>query len=420
MCTRITLILMLCLMLRPAPLLAETQGQVAHHAKATLPAHHTPKLSFHFKAIPVREVLSLLARLNHSNLIISDAVSGTLTLHLDQVTWQEAFDTILSIEGLGVRRKGKILFIAPAADILTHTNHEVITAPLQTVFIPVHYATASGVSTLLHNKSSHLLSDRGSITADDRTNQIWIKDTPQHIRQVQRFLRGVDKPAKQVQISAYILSVNEESVKELGLRFGTVLKSEQNGDSLQRDMPLTADNVGRFSVAIAKLGQGTLLNLQLSALERAGRAKILSSPQLVTSNRQAASIESGQEIPYQESTSSGATSTDFKKAALSLKVTPDINPDNKILLNIVVNQDKVDTLTVNGVPAISTQAIQSKVLVNNGETVVLGGIYAQSSSRVKERLPFLHAIPIVGKLFMHKESDSSRQELLIFVTPRVL
>jgi type IV pilus assembly protein PilQ len=173
-------------------------------------------------------------------------------------------------------------------------------------------------------------------------------------------------------------------------------------------------------VAIAKLGQGTLLDLELSALEREGRARIVSDPELITSNRQPALIESGQEIPYQEKTSSGATSVAFKKAVLSLKVTPEITPENRILLNLTVNQDKVDTLSVNGVPAISTQQVQSQVLLNDGETIVLGGIYEQINSNVTERIPFWSAIPVLGKLFTDKQTRSERKELLIFVTPKLV
>ena len=210
--------------------------------------------------------------------------------------------------------------------------------------------------------------------------------------------------------------------EELGLQFGrsSSNSSTNAGDNLHMDMPMSIDNVGHFTIAIARLGRGNLLDLEISALEQNGHAKTLSNPQLVTANRQAASIESGQEVPYQESTSSGATNTAFKKAVLSLQVTPEITPENKVLLNLEVNQDKVDALTVNGVPAINTQKVKSQVLLNNGETIVLGGIYEESKKQTDQRVPFWHAIPVVGKLFANHQTNVERTELLIFVTPKMM
>ena len=380
------------------------------------------KLSLHFKDIPIRDLLELLAEFNDTNLVLSDTIQGNITLHLEKVTWQQALDTILNIEGLGMRQEGKILFISSAQEITTRESNQLNSRELKTILIPIHYAKASDLRTLLQDKSGHLLSERGSLVVDDRTNQLWVEDTPDRLAQIHQFLKGIDIPAKQVQISARIVTVDEKSVKELGLQFGSSSgdSRENTGDNLHRDIPMTIENVGHFAIAIARLGSGNLLDLQISALEQNGHAKTLSNPQLVTANRQAASIESGQEVPYQESTSSGATNTSFKKAVLSLQVTPEITPENKVLLNLEVNQDKVDTLTINGVPAINTQKVKSQVLLNNGETIVLGGIYEENKNQTDQRVPFWNAIPIIGKLFANHQTSIERTELLIFVTPKMI
>src|SRR5262249_51911742 len=215
----------------------------------------------------------------------------------------------------------------------------------------------------------------------------------------------------------------EESVNDLGLEFSTSQQSNNNvsnSGQLFTDTPSSTGNTGHFTLAIAKLTNYTLLDLELSALAREGRAEVISNPQLMTANQQTAVIESGQEIPYQEKTSSGATNTTFKKAVLSLKVTPNITPDNKILLTLAVNQDEVSSMMINGVPAISTQQIQTQVMVNNTETLVLGGIYEQTHNQVDERIPFWSSVPIIGRLFSHKKTDNERKELLIFVTPSIV
>jgi type IV pilus assembly protein PilQ len=391
---------------------------------AITPANKQANIFFDFRDIPVRDLLALLADMKNKNLVISDAVKGTLTVRLENVSWEQALDTVLTMQNLAKREQGNVLFIAPAAEIAANQADSADWQEPVAKLIPIHYAKAKDLAALLQAKTNNLLSPRGSVTVDERTNQLWIKDAPTRLAQIQNFLQGIDIPAKQIQIAARIVNADESSVEELGLKFGTVTSNTSatptQTDQLHMDMPLTIDNVGHFTVAIAKLGQGTLLDLELSALEREGRARIVSDPELITSNRQPALIESGQEIPYQEKTSSGATSVAFKKAVLSLKVTPEITPENRILLNLTVNQDKVDTLSVNGVPAISTQQVQSQVLLNDGETIVLGGIYEQINSNVTERIPFWSAIPVLGKLFTDKQTRSERKELLIFVTPKLV
>jgi type IV pilus assembly protein PilQ len=401
---------------------------LANAAHKTTHVHQTEKkeeanLSFNFKDIPIRDLLGLLAQYKQMNLILSESVQGELTLHLDHVTWHQALDSVLNMQGLGMRQEGNILLIAPGAEMVEREQQRIAGEALHSAFIELHYAKAADLSAILQNKTDSLLSTRGSVTVDERTNQLWITDTADRLLQIHHFLKGVDIPAKQVQIGARIVNVDTSSVQELGLKFGTTTsRAGVSGvvDQLEMDMPLTIENVGHFTIAIAKLGEGNLLDLEISALEKEGKARTVSSPQLITANRQPAVIESGQEIPYQEKTSSGATNVSFKKAVLSLKVTPEITPENKILLTVTVNQDKVDKLQVNGVPAINTQQVQSQILLNDGETIILGGIYEQNNSNVVERIPFWGSIPGLGKLFSNKESQVEHKELLVFVTPKTI
>ncbi len=379
------------------------------------------RLSLNFHDIPVRDLLELLAEFKGINLILSDSVLGNITLRLEKVTWEQALNTILLMQGLSKQQHDSILFVAPVQEINSHEQQNLQTQQLTNTLIHINFAKAADLATLLQDKTNNLLSERGSIIADARTNTLWVKDSAMQIPQIKEFIHDMDVPAKQVSIAARIVNVDEDSVEELGLKFGTITAAgSANNNQLHMDMPLGIEDIGHFTVAIARLGEGTLLDLELSALEREGRARLISNPELITSDRQRASIESGQEIPYQEKTSSGATSISFKKAVLSLEVTPEISPGNKILLNLTVNQDKISPLSVNGVPAISTQQVQTQILVKNGETIVLGGIYEESDSHIRERIPFWGSIPILGYLFTNKQHHAQRKELLIFVTPRII
>lgn len=378
-------------------------------------------LSLHFNQISVKDLLELLAEFKGVNLVISEAVTGAISIHLNNVTWAQALDTILTMQGLGLRKKGSILFIASSAEIEVRKNEDADGSEMRSEIFRVHYANATAVSDLI-KANRELLSEKGSVLADARTNILWLKDTPEKLEKIKYFLHQIDLPAKQVRIKAHIVNIDQSSIKELGLKFSTVNDSQaQKGlDRLYMDMPVTIQDMGHFSIAIAKLGNNTLLNLELSALEKEGHARVISKPELMTADRQIASIESGQEIPYQENTSSGATNTSFKKAVLSLKVTPIVTPDDKILLNLLVNQDKVSDLVVNGVPAISTQQVETQILVKNGETVVLGGIYEENSTATNERIPFWSSVPVLGALFQSKTSHVERRELLIFVQPEII
>lgn len=294
----------------------------------------------------------------------------------------------------------------------------------QTIVVPLYYQDASTIGKLLQNKNSHYLSATGHITIDKNNNSLWVSDTPAKIIAIKTLLHSIDKPEKQVQIAARIVNIDANFTRELGVEFGS--NSNNNSStpnstgSLNMDIPLQAFVPGQFSFLIAKLSDDNMLNMELSALESEGHAKIISQPKLVTLNRQTAHIAAGEDIPYQEKTGQGNTSTTFKKAVLGLKVTPEITSHNQLLLKISVNQDQATQILINGVPAIQTREIQTEVLVHNNQTLVLGGIYEQSSNQVITGIPFLRSIPWLGVLFRKTETITKKKELLIFITPKII
>ena len=375
------------------------------------------KLTLNFEDIKIRDLLQLLAEYAHINIMISDNIQGGITLHLQNVTWQQALDSVLVMANLTKREQDNVTFItsinAATADAVT-TN---------ATLIRLHYANAADMANLLKNQIGGLLSKNGMVSADPRTNSLVIQDTPEKTDNARNFIQRLDIPVKQVLIKARIVNVDENCLHELGVKFSTVnTNSSLNLGGLSMDMPIAINKNqnGQFNIAIAKLGPDTLLDLELSALESEGHGKIISSPELTTADRTAAYIEAGEEVPYQEKTSSGATNVAFKKAVLGLKVTPEITPGNKVILNLTVNQDKLSSINVDGVPVIQTREIGTQVLVNNGQTIVLGGIYEQNDSKDVERIPFLGSLPVVGGLFRSQITKSQRRELLIFVTPQIV
>jgi type IV pilus assembly protein PilQ len=271
---------------------------------------------------------------------------------------------------------------------------------------------------------------------------LWLQDTGVQLDEIKNLIKKLDVPVKQVLIEARVVTVNKDFEDVIGIRFGVSNASHMSGtlegankiaggtipsavplaERLNFDAiaPVTTGNAASIGLALAKLGDGTLLDLELSALETEGRGEVISSPRLITGNQQAATIESGEEIPYQEATSSGATSVSFKKAVLSLKVTPQITPDNRVILDLIVNQDTASAQRFNGVPAILTKQIETNVLVNNGQTLVLGGIYKLDKTRAIVRIPFLGNIPVLGMLFRNKRNIIKHEELLIFITPKII
>lgn len=404
-------------------------------------------ISFNFQDIPVRSVLQLIAEFTGINMVVSDTVTGNITLRLNNVPWDQALDIILTTRSLDKRRTGNVMLIAPAQEISKREEEELKSqeevkklAPLRSDLLQVNYAKASDIANLLKEKNNSLLSERGQISVDARTNTIWIQDTGSKIEEIRDLLKKLDIPVKQVLIESRIVLVNKDFEQDLGIRFGVSKPTHLSGtlgganDLAQGINPADVTPVGRrlnldlfapnvnaasLGIALAKLGNGVLLDLELSALEVENKAEVVSAPRLITSNQQAAVIESGDEIPYQEATSSGATAVAFKKAVLSLKVTPQITPDNKILMDLQINQDTPGQ-EVQQVPSIQPRSIQTNVLVDNGQTLVLGGIYRQEKNKIINRIPLLGELPILGYLFRNRKIEIRNEELLIFITPKII
>ncbi|OBP16401.1 secretin [Rheinheimera sp. SA_1] len=413
-------------------------------------------ISLNFQDIPVRTVLQIIADYNGFNLVTSDSVVGNITLRLDGTPWDQALDIVLKVRGLDKRMDGNILMIAPtdelaereAKELQARNKVEELEA-LYSEFIAINYAKAADIAKLLSNKDASLLTARGVASVDDRTNTILLKDTAKAIENVRRLVERLDVPVKQVLIESRMVTVKDSVADELGIRWG--FNDQQNtkgvggsslaanqlangqipglgtadsrGDRYNVNLPLSSTSAGRIGFHIAKLGDGTLIDLELSALEEENKAEIVASPRISTANQKQARIEQGVEIPYVQSASSGATTVEFKKAVLSLEVTPQVTPDNKIILDLIVTQDTegkiVPTATGNAV-AIDTQRIQTQVLVDNGETIVLGGIYQQQTINTVQKVPFFGDIPYVGAMFRRSLDKTEKKELLIFVTPKIL
>ncbi|MFQ2107277.1 type IV pilus secretin PilQ [Aeromonas sp. Marseille-Q5825] len=425
-------------------------------ATTTAKQYQGKPISLNFQDIPVRTVLQIIADFNNLNLVTTDSVSGNITLRLDGVPWEQALDIILKVRGLDKRLDNNILLVAPADEIaarekqqLESRNQVADLAPLYTEYLQINYAKASEVAALLSSDSTKLLSPRGAVSVDERTNVLVVKDTADVISNVKRMLDILDIPVKQVVIEARMVTIDDGFDEALGVRWG-VTKTDGHGngtsgtiegndgagnndgsstitrpgveDRLNVNLPVT-NAAGTLAFQVARLANGTLLDLELSALEKESKAEIIASPRVTTANQKPALIEQGTEIPYVESSSSGATSVTFKKAVLSLKVTPQITPDNRVILDLTVTQDtKGETVPTGTGDAVSinAQSITTQVLVNNGETLVLGGIYQQTIKSDVSKVPLLGDIPGLGYLFKKTTSENKKRELLIFVTPRIV
>ena len=425
-------------------------------ATTTAKQYQGKPISLNFQDIPVRTVLQIIADFNNLNLVTTDSVSGNITLRLDGVPWEQALDIILKVRGLDKRLDNNILLVAPADEIaarekqqLESRNQVADLAPLYTEYLQINYAKASEVAALLSSESTKLLSPRGAVSVDERTNVLVVKDTADVIGNVKRMLDILDIPVKQVVIEARMVTIDDGFDEALGVRWG-VTKTDGHGngtsgtiegndgagnndgsstitrpgveDRLNVNLPVT-NAAGTLAFQVARLANGTLLDLELSALEKESKAEIIASPRVTTANQKPALIEQGTEIPYVESSSSGATSVTFKKAVLSLKVTPQITPDNRVILDLTVTQDtKGETVPTGTGDAVSinAQSVTTQVLVNNGETLVLGGIYQQTIKNDVSKVPLLGDIPGLGYLFKKTTSENKKRELLIFVTPRIV
>ena len=413
------------------------------------------KLSLNFQNIEVRAVLQLLADFTGMNLVTSDTVTGNLTLRLKNVPWDQALDIILKTKGLAMRQNGNVMLVAPAAEIAAREKQEleaqkqlVELEPLYTEIKEIKFAKADELATLLQGdgKESGFLSPRGNITIDARTNSLLIRDTAKSLTEIGQVIEQLDKPVRQVLIESRIVIANNDFENELGVRFGASAKSNTLGaatSSSLSDLSVTdtgsvtpatgaralgqdlnvnlpvSDAAGTIGLALTKLPLGMILELELSAMETEGKGEVISSPRVITSNQKQATIEQGTEIPYQEATSSGATNVSFKEAVLKLDVTPQITPDDRIVMDLEVSKDAVGSL-FNGIPSIDTRKVQTQVLVDNGETVVLGGIYEQTKSDTVERVPFFGDLPYVGFMFRNTNKTDTKRELLVFITPKIV
>lgn len=408
------------------------------------------KISINFQDIPVRNVLQLIAEYNGFNLVVSDSVSGSVTLRLDEIPWQQVLDIILQVKGLDKRVEGSVVLIAPASELDSQAKQRFEKQRLVDEFgdltseiIKINYAKASEVASLIGDGTQSMLSERGSIAVDERTNALLIRDLKNNINVVRRIITSLDVPIKQVQIEARIVTISEGHLDELGVRWGfsssngsttvggslegnkaVILDDTANlDDFLNVNLAATAANASSIAFSVAKLGSDTLLDLELSALQTESKAEVIASPRLITTNKKPAYIEQGTEIPYVESSSSGATTIAFKKAVLSLKVTPQITSDNRLILDLDVTQDRPGTVVKTGTGeavSIETQRIGTQVLVENGETIVLGGIFQHSVADTVDKVPLLGDLPLIGALFKRSYQKMGKSELLIFVTPKVV
>ena len=417
------------------------------------------RISLNFQNIEVRAVLQLIADFTELNLVASDSVTGSITLRLQNVPWDQALDLVLKTRGLDSRQIGNVLMVAPAQEIAERERQEIEAnkqlaelAPLQSEFIRIRYAKAVDVVTLFEAGSEEggsLISERGSVVVDERTNSIVVTDTAAKLAEIRDLIEKVDIPIRQVMIEARIVVANSNIDEQLGIRWGggylnvngdkftsiggdTASVTSLNNqliDGGRVNMPTApfvdlgvAEATSGFAVGFTSTD--LFLTAELSALEASGQGEVVSQPKVITGDKQKAVIKSGREIPYQEGAASGATTTAFKEAVLKLDVTPNITPDDRVLLDLVVNQDSVGDLVPSGngglIPTIETTELTTQVLVGNGETVVLGGVFKNEELIKVEKVPLLGDIPYLGNLFKSTANSQIKQETLIFITPRIL
>ena len=430
------------------------------------------RLTLNFQDIETRAVLQLLAETSGQNIVVSDSVTGNVTLRLQNVPWDQALDIVLRTKGLDKRQEGNVIYVAPAEELAAREkqqleSHKALTelSPVRTEYLQVNYAKAADLATLIRSQGkTSLLSDRGSVAIDERTNTLLLQDTAERLADIRRLVQTLDIPVRQVLIEARIVIVNDDFSRELGVRFGANFVAGYGGDNgvayvgssgldavagdsgpsiglggnggfppgstvqtstvndrYMVNLPI-ANPAGRLALTL--LNSNYVVDLELTAAQAEGRGEVVSAPRVITANGKEAVIEQGTEIPYQESASSGATTTQFKKAVLSLTVTPQITPDDRIILDLTVKKDNVGKLVASAtgglVPSIDTRTITTMVVVNDGQTVVLGGIMEAEKRETVNKVPFLGDVPGLGWMFRSKSRTDNKNELLIFVTPKIL
>ncbi|TLZ28570.1 MAG: type IV pilus secretin PilQ [Gammaproteobacteria bacterium] len=446
----------------------------AANAQEERPVYTGERLTLNFQDIETRAVLQLLADASGQNIVVSDSVSGNVTLRLQNVPWDQALDIVLRTKGLDKRRQDNVIIVAPQAELASREKAELAArkdvqelAPLRSEYLQVNYAKAQDMAALIKTQTNSLLSTRGSVAVDDRTNTLLLQDTADRLADVRRLVATLDIPVRQVLIEARIVIVNNDFERSLGARFGlsnyqkygstglvttsgTAAGTDQAiGSALTNlagsppgnptiypiSVPTGSAASNRYNVnlpvtsaagtiALGILGNNFIVDLELSAAQAETQANIISSPRVITANQKEAIIEQGVEIPYQQSASSGATTIQFKKAVLSLKVKPQITPDNRIILDLDVKDDAVGTVVVTSggvnVPSIDTREITTQVLVNDGQTVVLGGILSTTQREDDTKVPYLGDIPVLGHLFKNTIHKDDKDELMIFITPKIV
>ena len=442
----------------------------AANAPEDKPVYTGERLTLNFQDIETRAVLQLLADASGQNIVVSDSVNGNVTLRLQNVPWDQALDIVLRTKGLDKRRQDNVIIVAPQAELAAREKAELAArkdvqelAPLRSEYLQVNDAKAQDMAALIKTQTNSLLSPRGSVAVDERTNTLLLQDTTDRITDIRRLVATLDIPVRQVLIEARIVIVNNDFQRDLGARFGftnyqkngqtglvtttgtaagtdqaigSALSNVQNTGSIYPiSVPTGSTAAQRYnvnlpvgnpagSIALGILGSNFIVDLELSAAQAETQANIISSPRVITANQKEATIEQGVEIPYQQSASSGATTIQFKKAVLSLKVTPQITPDNRIILDLDVKDDSVGQVVVASggvnVPSIDTREISTQVLVNDGQTVVLGGILQTTQREDDTKVPYLGDIPVLGHLFKNTKHQDDKDELMIFITPKIV
>jgi type IV pilus assembly protein PilQ len=427
-----------------------------------LQVYEGERLSLNFQDIEVRAVLQLLADFTGLNMVVSDTVAGRITLRLQNVPWDQAMDIILKTKGLSMRRNDNVVLVAPTEEIAAREKLELESqqqieelAPLRSELVQVNYAKAADLAALLKSAENKLISERGSVSIDERTNTLLVQDTAAKLSEIRALVGELDIPVRQVLIESRIVIANNDFAKDLGVRFGFSGTAVSNGnvgvfggglagnqdntgvsgpfvtsdgaltgsnENLLVNLPqtLAAGSGGAANFILGKAGE-YLLRLELSAMQQEGKGEIISSPRVITSDQNEATIKQGVQIPYQEATSSGATSVSFKDAVLELTVTPSITPDDRVIMDLLVKKDNPDfTRAVLGVPPVDTRELTTSVLVDNGETVVLGGVFERTVAENAQKVPFFGDLPGVGFAFRQKQTQDENSELLIFITPKIL
>ncbi|WP_110666870.1 type IV pilus secretin PilQ [Salinicola halophilus] len=443
-------------------------GSIRRPQQEAGPSYSGQRITLDFQDIAVRDVLSIIAEVSGLNVVASDSVQGSVTLNLVDVPWDQALDLVLQSRGLAARRNGDVMMVAPAGELaslqrqtLESREQSEQLAPLATEFLQIRYAKAETLAALLRGgEGVGLMSERGRATVDPRTNTLILQDTREQLEAIRRTIDQLDVPVKQVQIEARIVIARDSAARELGVNWGLTPQTSSGrlnytgrdstgnayapggsnyigaADGNPTTVPTTSDDPSSYGGGLAVdlgntvnpasafsfgyLSGDVLIDLELRALESEGKSQTISQPKVITANQRTAVIKQGQEVPYQEASSSGATTTEFKEAVLSLEVTPQITPDDRIIMDLRINNDDISDTRFDGAPAIDTNEIQTQVLVDNGETVVLGGILTSEQLRTLFKTPWLGDLPLIGNLFRYTQESNEKVELLVFITPKII